>query len=104
MELVSDGGFGGATGGGCRLAQSKEGSISPKNCGGGGMNEGGGGAKDDGGGGGAELGGGGISISPWSRSGTESILPFRRFVVLPVPFILGSLKGGRTGTMGVGTA
>lgn len=65
---------------------------------------GGGGAEKEGGGGGAELGGGGTSISPWRRSGTESILPFGRFVVLPVPFILGSMNGGRTGTLGVGTA
>lgn len=68
------------------------------------MNDGGGGAEKEGGGGGAEPGGGGINISPWRRSGTESILPLWRFVVLPVPFILGSLNGGRTGTLGVGTA
>lgn len=55
----------------------------PENCGEGGMNDGGGGAEKEGGGGGAEPGGGGINISPWRRSGTESILPFGRFVVLP---------------------
>ncbi len=108
------------------------------------MNVGGGGAVKEGGCGGAELGGGGTSISPWRRSGTESILLFWRFVVLPtkrqhennlrfikksqhieniiyyykkltipsqfcvvnspVPFILGSLNGGRIGTLGIGTA
>lgn len=82
-DPVSDGGFGGAIGGGCRLAWFTEGSVSPKNSGGGGMNNGGGGAEEDGGGGGAELGGGGTSISPSIISGTESILPFGRFVVLP---------------------
>ncbi len=40
-------------------------------------------AEKEGGCGGAELGGGGTSISPWRRSGTESILLFWRFVVLP---------------------
>lgn len=104
-ELVCDGGFGGAIGGGCRLARSTGGSISPKICGVGGMNEGGGGAEEDGGGGGAELGGGGISISPSITSGMDIILPYLgEFVAFPVPLILGSLKGGSTGTFGVGTA
>lgn len=89
-DPVSDGGFGGAIGGGCRVACFTEGSISPKYCGGRGMKDGGRGAEEGGGGGGAELGGGGISISPSIMSGTESILTFGRFVVLPVPFILGS--------------
>lgn len=82
-DPVRDGGFGGAIGGGCRLARPTEGSVLPKNCGDGGLNDGGCGAKEDGGGGGAELGGGGISISPSIMSGTESILPFGRVVVFP---------------------
>lgn len=69
---------------------------SPKKSGGGGLNMGGGG-------GGAIEGGGGINISPSTKSGTDTADPLDNRSPFTAPLIFGLLKGGRTGTLGVGT-
>lgn len=104
VEPVSDGGLGGGMEGGCSAARSIGGSMFPKNSCGGGIYWGDGGMNCGGGGGGAIEGGAGIRICPSSGSATLIMPPFGSLSWLPVFPLCGPFRGGRTGTVGVGTA